>query len=198
MKFVHSFLNFKEKYTQKIVKHFPDFITPNLLTWLRILLLPVIIILIVRDKFISALIIFIIAYTLDFLDGPLARVKNKVSTYGALLDPFADKLVFLPVLFLIGWQALPPALLFAILILELGLVFLSTVLKSIAKKLKYKLKIEANIYGKCKMFFQVGGVFVLLLNPASETNATIATIIFFIAIILAIASIIEHVKSVEK
>ena len=41
----------------------------------------------------AAFVIFIIAALTDFLDGPVARVRNETSALGAALDPIADKLL---------------------------------------------------------------------------------------------------------
>ena len=198
MRILDTIFDFKEHNTQKIVKHFPAFITPNFLTWLRVFLLPVIIIFILTNSYTLALIVFIIAYLLDFLDGPLARTRGQVTDFGALLDPFADKIVFLPVLLAIGYKALAMPILATIFALELILIILALILKPIAAKLKFKIKTGANIYGKTKMFFQVLGMIFLFLGPRADLYAQIASVIFLFAIIFAIASIIEHIFSIRR
>ena len=74
---------------------------PNLVTWLRILLIPLIVgIYYVPEEWLSysrqnvvATAIFIFAAITDWLDGYLARTLNQMSAFGAFLDPVADKLV---------------------------------------------------------------------------------------------------------
>ncbi len=74
---------------------------PNLLTWLRIILIPLIVgvyylpddLLSIQDKNIAATAIFIFAAITDWLDGYLARVLNQMSAFGEFLDPVADKLM---------------------------------------------------------------------------------------------------------
>ena len=74
---------------------------PNLVTWLRILLIPLIVgIYYVPEEWLSyssqniaATMIFIFAAATDWLDGYLARVLDQMSAFGAFLDPVADKLV---------------------------------------------------------------------------------------------------------
>jgi CDP-diacylglycerol--glycerol-3-phosphate 3-phosphatidyltransferase len=74
---------------------------PNLVTWLRILLIPLIVgVFYVPDDWLTydrkntvATAIFILAAATDWLDGYLARTLNQTSTFGAFLDPVADKLV---------------------------------------------------------------------------------------------------------
>ena len=64
---------------------------PNLLTLLRILLIPFFIVASVRDHFTLAFVIFVGAAVTDALDGFIARHFNQRSRLGALLDPAADK-----------------------------------------------------------------------------------------------------------
>jgi cardiolipin synthase (CMP-forming) len=64
---------------------------PNLLTLLRIILVPVIVILLIQGSFIKALVVFLVAGISDGLDGFLARVLHQQTVLGAYLDPIADK-----------------------------------------------------------------------------------------------------------
>jgi CDP-diacylglycerol--glycerol-3-phosphate 3-phosphatidyltransferase/cardiolipin synthase len=74
---------------------------PNLVTLLRILLIPLIIgifylpdaWLSYEDKNTAATAVFIFAAITDWLDGYLARKLNQMSAFGAFLDPVADKLM---------------------------------------------------------------------------------------------------------
>jgi CDP-diacylglycerol--glycerol-3-phosphate 3-phosphatidyltransferase/cardiolipin synthase len=74
---------------------------PNLVTWLRILLIPLIVgVFYVPDEWLSfagknvaATVIFVVAAVTDWLDGYLARALDQMSAFGAFLDPVADKLV---------------------------------------------------------------------------------------------------------
>jgi len=64
---------------------------PNLITLLRIILVPAIVILLIQGSFYKALIVFILAGVSDALDGFLARVMKQQTVLGAYLDPIADK-----------------------------------------------------------------------------------------------------------
>ncbi len=64
---------------------------PNLLTLLRIILVPIIVILLIQGAFVKALIVFLVAGISDGLDGFLARVLHQQTILGAYLDPIADK-----------------------------------------------------------------------------------------------------------
>jgi CDP-diacylglycerol--glycerol-3-phosphate 3-phosphatidyltransferase/cardiolipin synthase len=74
---------------------------PNLLTWLRILLIPLFVGVFYFEKSwvsvpnqnLVATVIFTAAAVTDWLDGWLARKLNQTSAFGAFLDPVADKLM---------------------------------------------------------------------------------------------------------
>ena len=70
---------------------------PNLLTGLRLLLVPVFAWLLLRDggtdpvSRYAATVVFVIASITDLLDGAIARRRNLVTTFGKVADPIADK-----------------------------------------------------------------------------------------------------------
>jgi cardiolipin synthase len=64
---------------------------PNLLTGLRLLLVPCFLWASVRGMYLTALVIFVSAAVTDIVDGMIARRLNVSSRLGALLDPAADK-----------------------------------------------------------------------------------------------------------
>jgi len=66
---------------------------PNLLTLLRILLLPLLVVLIIKERFKTALFLFVVCAVTDFLDGYVARRFKSITSLGMLLDPVADKLL---------------------------------------------------------------------------------------------------------
>jgi len=70
---------------------------PNMMTVLRLLVAPLVAILIwiddVERGYLAALILFLLASISDFLDGWMARRMRIVSTFGAMLDPIADKVL---------------------------------------------------------------------------------------------------------
>ena len=74
---------------------------PNLLTWLRILLIPLFVGIFYFEKSwvslpnqnLVATVIFTLAAITDWVDGWLARKLNQMSAFGAFLDPVADKLM---------------------------------------------------------------------------------------------------------
>ncbi len=67
------------------------FTIPNLLTLLRLLLVPCFLVASVRGMFLAALVLFVTAAITDVFDGMIARRLNQRSKLGAILDPAADK-----------------------------------------------------------------------------------------------------------
>jgi cardiolipin synthase len=65
---------------------------PNLLSFLRIALVPVFLWFLLEEMFVSAISVLAIAGLTDFLDGYLARKLNQTTKLGKMLDPVADRL----------------------------------------------------------------------------------------------------------
>ena len=65
---------------------------PNLLSLIRILLIPVFAVLFNDGNYVWAIIILAVSGLTDFFDGKIARKFNQISALGKLLDPIADKL----------------------------------------------------------------------------------------------------------
>ena len=68
------------------------FTIPNILSFVRLLLVPVFLVLIVRGEDGLALLVLVFSSITDFLDGVIARKLNQVTRLGQLLDPAADRL----------------------------------------------------------------------------------------------------------
>ena len=72
---------------------------PNVLTMIRLLLIPVFVIVFFRtpaeQDHIAALVIFAVASITDMFDGMLARKLNQITDFGKLFDPLADKVMVL-------------------------------------------------------------------------------------------------------
>jgi len=74
---------------------------PNIITFIRIFLIPIILYLLFSENPNIVLIagfLFIISYVSDYFDGYLARTLNQSSKLGTLLDPIADKLLIASVI----------------------------------------------------------------------------------------------------
>lgn len=81
---------------------------PNVLSFIRLLLIPVFLVLLVTGHFGWALALIALSSITDFVDGYVARHFNQVSRLGQLLDPAADRLFILSTLLGLGWVGLLP------------------------------------------------------------------------------------------
>ena len=81
---------------------------PNLITALRFLLIPVLVLLLIEQRYVPAFAVFIVSAISDLADGVIARRWNLRTRLGAIADPLADKLTMLAVTLVLASQALIP------------------------------------------------------------------------------------------
>lgn len=89
---------------------------PNLLSFLRLALVPVFLILLVEGEDLIALAVLALSGFTDFLDGYIARRFNQVSKLGQMLDPAADRLYILAALLGLAWRDLIPVWLVIVIV----------------------------------------------------------------------------------
>src|SRR5215467_4849625 len=96
---------------------------PNLITLVRLGLVPILAYCVISRAYAAAATIFLIAALSDLADGYIARRFKLVSRLGALLDPIADKLNMLVTTVLLAWQELLPIwLAIAIVVRDIAIV----------------------------------------------------------------------------
>lgn len=64
---------------------------PNLITIARLIIVPIVIVMIMQGRWVSAFVLFVIAGVSDGIDGFIARRFHMQSEFGAYIDPLADK-----------------------------------------------------------------------------------------------------------
>lgn len=102
---------------------------PNLLSFLRLILIPVFLVLLVVGQYGYALLVLVFSSATDFVDGFVARKFNQVTRLGQLLDPAADRLfIFSTLIGLAITQIIPWWLAGVIFARELLLVILGVML----------------------------------------------------------------------
>ena len=170
---------------------------PNVLTLVRILLIPVFIMLLIDptpDRALAAAIVFVIAAVTDLLDGYVARKTGQITKLGRLLDPIADKLLVLSALILLV-QVDRVSALIAILIIAREVAV--TGIRAIAAT--EGLIMSAEVTGKYKMALQVIAIVLLVLEgTALEAigNLHLAGIVtLYLSLILGYVSGAQYVWS---
>ena len=120
---------------------------PNILSIIRILLVPIVAVLIGYDNMVPALILFLVACATDLLDGQIARKKGLITKVGMWLDPLADKLMAVTVVIMFTVKGIIP--LFVVIVLlskELLMIIGGAVL------IKKGINVPANKFGKIASF----------------------------------------------
>src|SRR3954449_11743141 len=134
---------------------------PNVLTMLRILLVPVLVVALLDETAngdLLAAIVFALASATDAMDGYLARTRNDITTFGKLMDPIADKLLIISALVaLVSLHRLAAWVAMVIIARE----FAVTAMRMAA--VSQGVVVPANVMGKLKTVLQVGMVFALIL-----------------------------------
>ncbi|WP_298438981.1 CDP-diacylglycerol--glycerol-3-phosphate 3-phosphatidyltransferase [Geobacter sp.] len=135
---------------------------PNILTLLRIALIPVMAVLLLspsKDAGFWAAAVFAVASATDWLDGYLARRMGIVTIFGKFLDPIADKLMVMAALIMILPYGRVPAWMVLVI---LGREIIITGLRGIASS--EGIVISASDLGKFKTIFQIVAILGLLLH----------------------------------
>jgi CDP-diacylglycerol--glycerol-3-phosphate 3-phosphatidyltransferase len=134
---------------------------PNVLTLVRILLVPVLVVALLAKTSggdLLAAIVFATASLTDAVDGYLARSRNSVTTFGKLMDPVADKLLIVAALLaLLSLGRLAAWVAMVIIARE----FAVTALR-VAVGTQQGVVIPASPWGKIKTAFQVAMVIALI------------------------------------
>jgi len=138
---------------------------PNLLSFLRILLIPVLVVLLLDPGRTASLVAagtFFLACWSDFFDGYLARRHGITTPLGKLLDPLADKLIVMAALVMLAAMPREPRVAGWIVVLVVGRELAVTGLRAIAVGEGYVM--AADELGKYKMIFQMFALHGLLLH----------------------------------
>jgi cardiolipin synthase len=131
-----------------------------------------------------SIIIFLISGITDVLDGYIARKYDMVTKWGTLLDPLADKLMLLTVLFCLSRTHVIPIWIFILILTKEGLMILGGLLL-----LKKQTVIAARYYGKAATLFFYLSIGVMIFNSST------GTIIMYCAILLAFFAFFNYLKN---
>ena len=178
-------------------KEEPFLNTPNKLTVLRVLLVPLFLVFLLVGQipahYLLALIVFVVASATDSLDGHLARKNDQVTTFGKFLDPLADKILVLSAMISFIEIGLCGSLVVVIMIAR---EFMVTSLRLVAVSGDGTV-IAAGLLGKVKTVVQMVSVVLILILcmlsewsilPAGISVPVIAESLMWISAILSVVS----------
>lgn len=168
---------------------------PNMLTLMRILLIPVFVcVFYLPFQWANALAatIFAAACFTDWLDGYLARKLKMMSPFGAFLDPVADKLlVSTSLLLLVGAKDLNYITIPAIVIVGREIVI--SALREWMAEIGSRASVTVGYIGKVKTSLQMLALFLLLaFNPVSSWWGIVGFILLYVSAILTIWSMVIY------
>jgi CDP-diacylglycerol--glycerol-3-phosphate 3-phosphatidyltransferase len=156
---------------------------PNLLTVLRILLVPVLVVALLggsADGDVLAAVVFALASVTDFADGYLARARNSVTSFGKLMDPLADKLLIVAALIsLVSLHRLPAWVAMVIITRELAV----TVARMGAGQAG--VVVEARRAGKVKTALQIASILALI---AVKHHPLAVDVLVYVTVVVTVLS----------
>jgi len=174
---------------------------PNLLTWLRILLIPLFVGIFYFEKSwvsgpnqnLVATVIFTAAAVTDWLDGWLARKLNQTSAFGAFLDPVADKLMVAAALIVLVQLARLDAIVALIII---GREIAISALREWMAQIGEGKSLAVSVLGKIKTISQMVAIPLLLYHDpiGSFSPIQVGTWLIYLAALLTLVSMAYYLK----
>jgi len=172
---------------------------PNLLTWFRIVMIPVFLALFyvsddtinAHNKHLFSTLIFVFAAVTDWLDGYLARRLNQSSAFGAFLDPVADKLMVAAALVMLVSLGRVDAIIAFIII---GREIAISALREWMAQLGAGKNIAVSMLGKIKTTFQMIAIpFLLYMEPLfGLPTYQLGTWLIYVAALLTLWSMVYY------
>ena len=174
---------------------------PNILTWLRILTIPLVVgVFYVPGVWLSswhqnliATVLFIAAAITDWLDGYFARRLNQTSAFGEFLDPVADKLMIAAALIVLVELGRVEAIIAVVII---GREIAVSALREWMAKIGQSKSVAVNFLGKIKTISQMIAVPLLLYHDriGAFSPQRVGTWLIYLAAVLTLVSMFYYLK----
>ena len=163
---------------------------PNIITFIRIFLIPIILYLLFSENpniVLIAGLLFIVSSVSDYFDGYLARTLNQSSKLGTLLDPIADKLLLSGTIFILWLNSYIPLYIFVIFIGRDVAILLGAAVHMTLMESETPLP---NILGKITTGLQIAYIVVILFFQIFEINLSLIVLDIFIIIVTLLSLIV--------
>jgi cardiolipin synthase len=178
------------------------FSLPNLLSLLRMALVPLFIIAITRGAALEALLLFVLAGVTDACDGFIARFWNQQTALGAYLDPAADKLLLTSAYVTLTIEAFNPALTIPLWVTILViardvLIVVAAFSLSMAVGIK---SFPPALISKLTTVMQVVAVVLVLVHLVwpGEPLRTVALTLIYLVAALTVASGLNYIRLLNR
>lgn len=171
---------------------------PNLLTGLRILLIPVLVAVFylapMEWRYYGSAAVFAVGSITDWLDGYLARKLGQMTPFGAFLDPVADKLSVAVALVLLVEVHASAILAIPALVIVCREIVVSALREWMAHYSDRR-SVAVSVVGKIKTGFQMVAIVLLLGSGPEKSDAvTVGYTLLYIAAGLTLWSMFEYLK----
>ena len=171
---------------------------PNILTGLRILLIPILVgvfyLTPVEFRYILSAFVFTIASLTDWLDGYLARRLRQQTPFGAFLDPVADKLIVAVALVLLVEVHASAVLALPALVI-VGREIVVSALREWMARYSEKRSVAVSVLGKVKTVAQMVAIILLLaLGPVHDQYVIAGFALLYFSAGLTLWSMYEYLK----
>ena len=140
---------------------------PNILSLVRIILVPLILWLLIQNLYIISAIIITIAGLTDYFDGYLARKYNSESLVGFYLDAIADKVLIITIYLILGIKLLLPAYLIILSVFREALVSGAYLFKFF---LDLRFNLKPILISKINTFLQICLIVFVCLLTVNQFN----------------------------
>ena len=178
---------------------------PNALTWFRVVAIPLVVLVFYGPELFgwqeswarpAAGLLFGLAGITDYFDGYLARRLGLTSSFGAFLDPVADKLIVSTALVLLV-QADPQVVLALVAAIIIGREITVSALREWMSQIGARAHVAVSIFGKWKTTLQIIGIsFMLYREPLFTLPAyRIGEWLVYAAAALTLWSMIDYLRA---
>ncbi|OQX65770.1 MAG: hypothetical protein B5M55_02905 [Desulfococcus sp. 4484_242] len=164
---------------------------PNLITTLRIILVPIFVIYLINGRFMVALTLFILAGLSDGADGLAARLLDQKSRLGSYLDPLADKFLIIAAFVVLAFRDTVPPWLTVTVITRDILILLGVLILFLTKQ---NIVIRPSVLSKLTTCFQLATIFLVLAGNDFQIFPHIIQASYIAAGILTVASGLHYMR----
>ena len=180
--------NFRQKYLTNIWN------VPNVLTMIRLALIPVFVLLHAFYLHKLALLTFCVASFTDWLDGHIARKYSLITDFGKLMDPLADKLMVCTALIMQGISSyFPWVAIVIVLIKEAVMIYGSSYM------LAHDVVVYAHSWGKLAQCSFILALVLSFWHPEfTAMNFPIDRVCLWIAVVLAVVALVDYTSAALK
>ena len=192
--FLEKLDHYRDEFLFLFIKlYWPRKISPNQVTYVRIAVGVILFVLLfffgIENKYLI-ISLFCLGAVTDMIDGSVARGLDKVTEFGTMLDPLADRVLIFPIAFYSLYKSQKWLLLFLVMVEIIGALI------SVLQKSK-EMPIGANIFGKTKMGL-LSLVFIAILIVWPNSPSALFIDIIWVSLLFSLLSVFIKILELNK